>query len=447
MKQLKIKDNDQRKKEEFFEIPGLVKTIADKTLEELEKEGVFVFPEMVHEAEDVTRDQMILQSVNDTYRSGNVMGFLGYGEERLVIESRFSTGDNDFLLQYLLERILDFPNIVNLETDATHDDKMFSLLLALFLSYLVSAMRKGVFKTYVRNEYNDGNVKGTINIDRHIRKNIPFVGNIAYSQREYAYDNFLMQLIRHTVEFIKRKPYGHKLLAKAKEEVQLVVEATQSYEAKDLRRILVENKKNTVRHAYYHEYRALQRLCILILQNKKTQLGLGASKIYGIVFDGAWLWEEYVNSLVDEIFYHPMNKGGKGAQWLFAGGAGLIYPDFIGKNPNNRIIADAKYKPVDNIGNKDYLQVLAYMFRFDAKRAFYFYPDVDAIEDKVFWLNSGSSYEKNVQKRDDICLTKHGLHIPKDAASYDEFVALIKACEVEFLSEFSDMTNIEDRGK
>lgn len=143
MKQLKIKDNDQRKKEEFFEIPGLVKTIADKTLEELEKEGVFVFPEMVHEAEDVTRDQMILQSVNDTYRSGNVMGFLGYGEERLVIESRFSTGDNDFLLQYLLERILDFPNIVNLETDATHDDKMFSLLLALFLSYLVSAMRKG----------------------------------------------------------------------------------------------------------------------------------------------------------------------------------------------------------------------------------------------------------------------------------------------------------------
>lgn len=447
MKQLKIKDNDQRKKEEFFDIPGLVKTIADKTLEELEKEGVFVFPEMVHDAEDVTRDQMILQSVNDTYRSGNVMGFLGYGEERLVIESRFSTGDNDYLLQYLLERILDFPNIVNLETDATHDDKMFPLLLALFPSYLVSAMRKGVFKTYARNEYNDGNVKGTINIDRHIRKNIPFVGNIAYSQREYAYDNFLMQLVRHTVEFIKRKPYGHKLLAKAKEEVQLVVEATPSYEAKNLRRILVENKKNTVRHAYYHEYRALQRICILILQNEKTQLGLGARKIYGIVFDGAWLWEEYVNSLVDEIFYHPMNKGGKGAQWLFAGGAGLIYPDFIGKNPNNRIIADAKYKPVDNIGNKDYLQVLAYMFRFDAKRAFYFYPDVDAIEDKVFWLNSGSSYEKNVQKRDDICLTKHGLHIPKDAASYDEFVALIKAYEVEFLLEFSDMTNIEDRGK
>lgn len=437
MKQLKIKDNDQRKKEAFFDIPGLVKITADKTLEELEKEGIFVFPEMLHDAEDVTRDQMILQSVNDTYRSGNVMGFLGYGEERLVIESRFSTGDDDYLFQYLLERVLDFPNIINLETDATHDDKMFSLLLFLFPSYLAMAMRKGAFKTYVRSEYNDGNVKGTINLDRHIRKNIPFVGNVAYSQREYAYDNYLMQLVRHTVEFIKRKPYGHKLLAKVKDEVRLVVQATPSYEAKNLRKILVENKKNTVRHAYYHEYRALQRLCILILQNEKTLVGFGARKIYGIVFDGAWLWEEYVNLLVDEIFYHPMNKGSKGAQWLFAGGAGLIYPDFIGRNPNNRIIADAKYKPIDNIGNKDYLQVLAYMFRFGAKRAFYFYPEVDDIEDKVLWLNSGISYEKNVQRRDDICLTKHGLHIPQDVASYNEFVERIKISETEFLSEFS----------
>lgn len=445
MKQLKIKDNDQRKKEEFFDIPGLVKTIADKTLEELEKEGVFVFPEMVRDSEDVTRDQMILQSVNDTFHSGNVMGFLGYGEERLVIESRFSTGDNDYLFQYLLERVLDFPNIVNLETDAMHDDKMFSLLLFLFPSCLSAAIRKGSFKTYVRNEYNDGNVKGTINIDRHIRKNIPFVGNIAYSQREYAFDNYLMQLVRHTVEFIKRKPYGHKLLAKVKEDVQLVVDATPSYESKDLRKILLENKKNTVRHAYYHEYRALQRLCILILQNEKTQVGLGARKIYGIVFDGAWLWEEYINSLVDNEFYHPMNKGGKGAQWLFTvdeSKSGLIYPDFIGRSPVNRIIADAKYKPVDNIGNKDYLQVLAYMFRFDAKRAFYFYPEVDAIDDKVFWLNRGTSYEKNIQRRDDIYLIKHGLHIPNKSASYEEFVKLIKVSEVEFLNGlFKDEDN------
>lgn len=439
MKQLRIKDNEQRNKSEFSEIPGLIKIISDKTLEELEKEGIFVFPELVRDAEDITRDQMILQSVNDTYRSSNVMGFLGYGEERLVIESRFSTGENDFLFQYLLERVLDFPNLVNLETDALHDDKMFSLLMFLFPSCLAAAMRKGAFKTYVRNEYNDGNVKGTINIDRHIRKNIPFVGNIAYSQREYSYNNSLMQLIRHTVEFIKRKPYGHKLLAKVKDEVQQVIEATPDYEAKNLRKVLLENKKNTVRHAFYHEYRSLQRLCILILQNEKTQVGLGARKIYGILFDGAWLWEEYMNLLVYNTFYHPMNKGGKGAQWLFTvdgNKSGLVYPDFIGKSLEKRIIADAKYKPMDNIGNKDYLQVLAYMFRFDAKKAFYFYPEANEESDKEFWLNLGSSYEKNVQARNDICIIKHGLKIPFEVHDYEEFVEEIHKSESEFIKGF-----------
>ena len=53
-----------------------------------------------------------------------------------------------------------------------------------------------------------------------------------------------------------------------------------------------------------------------------------------------------------------MNKRRKGAQRLFDGNIGLIYPDFISKNATNRIIADAKYKPLGNIGNKDYLQVL-----------------------------------------------------------------------------------------
>ena len=436
MKQLRMKDNDQRSKAEFLDISNLVKNIVDKTLEELEKEGVFVFPEMIRESADITKNQMILQSINDTYRSGNVMGFLGYGDERLVIESRFSTENHDFLFQYLLEHVLDFPNIVKFETDAIHNDKMFSLLLFLFPSYLASAMRKGLFKTYKYNEYNDGNVKGIINIEHHIRKNTPFVGKIAYTQREHTNNNFLMQLIRHTVEFIKRKPYGYKVLIKVKDEVQKVIDATPDYEAKNIRKVLTENKKNTVSHAYYHEYRSLQRLCILILQNEKIQAGLGAGKVYGILFDGAWLWEEYINSLVNNIFYHPMNKGRKGAQWLFAEGAGLVYPDFIGKNPRKRMIADAKYKPADNIGNKDYLQVLAYMFRFDARKAFYFYPEVNKTEDKVFWLNQGISYEKNVKAREDICLIKHGLYIPLESEEYDVFVEKMKRSEDDFMAVF-----------
>ena len=332
MKQLKIKDNQYLPKEDFYQVKSIVSHVSDKTLEQLEREGVFVFPEIIKDAEDITKDQMILQSCNDMYCSGNVMGFLGSGDERLVIESRFSRGENDYFFQYLLEKVLDFPNFISLDTDANQDERMFNLLLFLFPHYLKVTARKGAFKTYINNKYNDSNVRGTIDIARHIKRNIPFVGDIAYNQREYSFDNYLMELIRHTIEHIKSKSYGYNLLNKVKDEVKLVIDATPEYRSTDRRRVLEANRKNTIHHAYYHEYRDLQRLCILILQNQKHKFGDGHRKVYGILFGGAWLWEEYINSLIGDMFYHPMNKSGTGAQRLFDGGVGLIYPDFIGKN-------------------------------------------------------------------------------------------------------------------
>lgn len=433
---LKVKDNQLKKKDVFSEIANLTSKIADKTLEQLEREGIFVFPELVKDADDITRDQMILQGLNDCFRTGNVMGFLGYGAERLVIESRFGGDDEDYFLQYLLDRVLDFPNIVDLATDANQDNRLFNFLLFLFPYYLKTAMRKGVFKQYIHRRYNDGNVRGAIDIARHIERNTPFTGSVAYSQREFSYDNYLTELVRHTIEFIKRKPYGNNLLIKVKDEVKLIVDATPSYERYDCQKIIEANKKKAVRHAYFREYLALQRLCLLILQHQKHQIGAGSKQIYGILFDGAWLWEEYIGSLVDNVFYHPMNKAGKGAQRLFGGNIGLIYPDFISRDHETRVIADAKYKPLDNIGNKDYLQVLAYMLRFDAKKGYYLYPEAEGADDLQLWLNKGSTYEANVVPRDDICIIKHGLKIPIDAENYESFVSKMQVSESEFRQVF-----------
>ncbi len=435
MDPLRIRDNSKTAKTEFSNIKALTKRIADKSLLQLEKEGVFVFPELLKDAEDITKDQMILRSDGDGYSTGNVMGFIGCGDERLTIASRFCSDDEDYFLQYMLGRVFEFPNIVDLETDASQENTLFNFLLLLFPHYLKTAMRKGLFKEYIRHQYNDSNVKGTIDIPRHIRKNTPFVGNIAYNQREFSYDNNLMELVRHTIEFIKTKRYGSMILARVRDEVSAVVAVTEKYELHNRQKVIDANKKKPVRHAYYREYSALQRLCLLILRHQKHQIGLGSRQIYGILFDGAWLWEEYVNSLINDKFYHPRNKTGEGAQQLFTGEdskRGLIYPDFISRNAESRIIADAKYKPLSNIGSHDYLQILAYMFRFDSKRGYYLYPEHNGMGDERLRLNQGSTYEKNVLPREDICVIKHGLRIPTSASSYNDFVGEMEAAEKNF---------------
>ena len=170
-------------------------------------------------------------------------------------------------------------------------------------------------------------MKGIISFNR---ENTPFIGKIAYSQREYSYDNEVMELIRHTIEFMKKTLCGRSLLGTVKNEVKQVVEATPGYRTGDRRKIIDQNMKNAVRHAYYQEYWSLQQLYILILRKEQHQNGNGTRRVYGILFDGAWLWEEYLNTLIGDVFYHPKNKTGTGAQRLFEGNHGLIYPDFIG---------------------------------------------------------------------------------------------------------------------
>ena len=421
MKTPKVKDNTIYITSRFSCNQCIVSNILNKSLSQLDAEGLFIFPESIKKVEDLTRDQMILQEFNGKYRTGNVMGFIGYGKERLIIQSRFCNDKEDYFLSYLLERVLNLPNIVSLDADTSSDKKLLNFLLFIFPKYLENAIRKGLYKQYIHKQYNDTNIKGKIDIPRHLIKNTPFIGNIAYSQRLFSYDNMLMELIRHTIEFIKSKSYGSIILSDIKEELKLIVNATQSYRACDRQKIIEQNKKNSIRHAYFSEYSALQRLCILILKSEKHDIGSGIQNSYGILFDGAWLWEEYINILLSSHFYHPKNKSKFGAQQLFSDGKGLIYPDFISKSTDPRLIVDAKYKPIENIRGRDYLQVLAYMYRFDASQGYYIYPDSEGQVPLVLNLNKGSTYENNVSTRDDVNIIKLGLKIPNKSANYDDF--------------------------
>ncbi|MGO3499950.1 5-methylcytosine restriction system specificity protein McrC [Leuconostoc falkenbergense] len=148
--------------------------------------------------------------------------------------------------------------------------------------------------------------------------------------------------------------------------------------------------------------------------------------------------------MIREIFYHLKNKSGIDAQQLFSKSnnfskIGRIYPDFISKNSNKRIIADAKYKPIKNIANKDYLQVLAYMFRFNAKMGFYIYPannnESESDPESKMYLNEGTTFENNVKHQEDIIITKLGLIVPDNKdLTYSEFSQKMNLNETQLVN-------------
>lgn len=425
---MRIIDNSPYSKSDFVAVyPEISGKLIDKTLSTLSKNSnLLIFPSNLSSIDDLDNDSKIFETVNDKIKVQNIIGFIGCGNEQLEIHSRFSQEENDYFLHYMLQKVLNI-NIIDLDTTLSMDEQLYQILMYLFPRYLNTALRKGLFKQYRRFEYNNTDIKGSINIAQHIKMNTPFAGKVAYSTREFTHDNDLMQLIRHTIEFIRLSTKNGRNILNSleltKQNVLSVILATPSYNRGNKRKVIIANKTTPVRHAYYTEYLALQKLCLMILMNRRHSLGGGSNKIHGILFDVAWLWEEYLNTMLDDNFIHPKNKQGKEGISLFIDRTRTVYPDFYNKKLG--MIIDAKYKKLKvsdrGINREDLYQIISYSYIMKSTKAGIVFPSTE--DSKHIEIGTVDGYG--------VELFKYAIHIPQ-ADSYREFSKYIEKSEYRF---------------
>ena len=346
--------------------------IAEKPIGQLsldDNPNLLIFPQNLEEYGDKIGKQYVCEVKDGKLYTGNIMGFIGYGDTKVRIHSRFAQGDDDYFLHYMLQKVFSI-NLFDLKYHSD-EESIFDFLIYLFPAFLKRAMCQGLYKEYQTREYNDADIKGRIDVARHIRMNIPFAGKVAYSTREYAYDNHVTQLIRHTIEFISNHPYGGGILNNddlTKDAVSLIREATPTYSQNERRKVINQNLR-PLSHPYFSEYRHLQHLCMQILRYEEIKYGRNEDEIYGVLFDGAWLWEEYLNTLLRDCGYkHPQNKVFSGRIHLFTDNSGARYPDFY----KDGIVLDAKYKRYEDVAlqridGDDLHQVITYMYILSAR--------------------------------------------------------------------------------
>lgn len=425
---MKTKDNTLTRIQDVTISDDFVKEIANKSIESLETANLFLFPPKVNDMEDLDTSHFLLKANTDEIRTTNVMGIIGYKNERLFIGSRFDHS-NDYFFYYMLKKVLNM-NVINTEVNMEQQSSFLELLISMFPKFLNNAMKKGLYKEYKVRQNNDTNIKGVIDFKRHLKENVPFLGKIAYNTREYSYENPVVHLIRYTIEFIKRRRGLRQVLYMndvTRENVHVIEANSLHFEAAGVTKTIHHNAKNPVRHGYYLEYQALQRICIAILRAESHYFTRDSdNEVYGVLFDGAWLFEEYINTLIGSRYLHPQNTKGLGRQYLFNNGNGLIYPDFISRSEVNQKVADAKYKPIHNIYGRDYLQLVAYMYRFDAVEGYFIYPFQRSIhdhQDKKLSLLSGVG--KTRTRDQDIQVIKLGLEIPSGETDFNQFEKLM----------------------
>lgn len=406
-----------------------LKKIADIKISEIslkENHNLLVFPRDLHKYGDEIGENYIISMHGDEIFTGNIMGFVGVNDTQLDIRSRFAREDGeDFFLHYMLQKVFAI-NLFDIKHTISNQP-IFDFLLYLFPYFLKKALAQGLFKKYQRFEYNDANVRGTIDVNRHIRHNIPFRGTIAYTTREHSYDNEITQLVRHTAEYIQTKHHGSAILfndMETKACVSQIVMATPTYNIRNRDRIISQNLRR-VQHPYFSAYTDLQRLCLQILCHETIKYGQEKDKVYGILFDGAWLWEEYLNTVLKKCgFKHPENKLQRGGFPMFekpeddeslSRNSRRLYPDFYKEN----YIVDAKYKHLSNgIGREDLFQVISYMYCKKAEYGGYVFPN-----------EGDASYSKNKLAGYNGYITLFPFHVPQSTFNYNAFIEEIKKSE------------------
>ena len=436
MTHLTITDNQKGTKLSNADTKDLenLKLISNVKISDLSNSNhnLLVFPRDFNQYGDNINESCILSLSGEEISTGNIMGFIGVNETQLTIKSRFDSNNPDYFMHYMLQKVFSI-NLFDMKHSKS-TEPIFDFLIYLFPYYLKKALAQGLFKKYQRFEHNDANVKGSINVTQHIRQNIPFHGTVAYTTREHSYDNEITQLVRHTIEYIRLKEAGKTILSSDSETkncVSQIVMATPSYSNQKRVQIINQNLR-PVRHPYFSEYTALQKLCIQILRHEAIKFGEEKDQVYGVLFDGAWLWEEYLYTILKPLgFKHPENRTNVGGIRMFDNQYDenhfdkchrRLYPDFYSEK--DKMILDAKYKHLDGkVGRDDLYQVVTYMHCMKYQLGGYLYP-ADKDCQFISYKLAGMGGEIKVIP----------LRIPQATQNWDDFIKDMKSYENKFIS-------------
>ena len=437
-----------------------LRALSSSTIGELmadEECEVLVWPNSFNEGYDELKDQYIFRITEkdgktiDSLTTNNVVGFIGKGNTDIRIHSRFaSSNDNDFFLYYMLEKVMAI-NTFSLSSSGK-EPEVFDFLLFFFPRLLKDALSQGMYKKYVYHEYNDANIRGVVDVNRHIRLNIPANGKIAYRTREFSYDNSVTQLIRHTIEFVRRKQFGKAVLHNDPDTegcVQQIIQATPTFQPQQRQAIINENLRPVV-HPYYTKYAALQNLCLRILRYEKLSYGNNSNnKIHGLLIDAAWLWEEYVGRVLAEkemgLAHYTRSSRFHLLQTINGKHFQQVIPDYYDKE--RKLVADAKYIPLHRYDHLDaeraaavYYKTVMYMYRFNTEVGFLFHPCSQEDANNV----KANEELSHLKVENDMITTSYKIEDREGCWLHEVGMIIPQLENDESFSKFKgDMTNVE----
>lgn len=286
-------------------------------------------------------------------QTGLYAGVLYYKNCKFNITTRY--GD------VFLKRMLNFVNDIYVDTEETNakkeesDNQFLFILSYLFIQTLEKAAVLGLPQHYQQHQDRNHKVRGSINFNEFLKRDIPFQGKITSKYRERVYVQEIVDVIYLTLKKLDRL-FGkeiHKRLFGLSQVLK------QHYSGRFITYGTIQIAKNhsSINNPMYSGFKKVLEYAELILLNKdiipeNDKLRLTS---VGYLFDISELFELYLEKLLTKNF----------PEWKVSGQIEVpiynkqfykrsLFPDLVMKNKlsGKLVVFDAKFKSMQ-MNNKD----------------------------------------------------------------------------------------------
>jgi len=306
-------------------------------------------------------------------KTENYVGKFTYYGLEVDIRSRFS---NVFMM-----RMLNFANDVFLDDVSAFDasaskDLDFSkfIIYYMFIQKLEKAFLLGLPKAYRSIHHHDMKLKGKIDINRFIKRDIPFQGKISSVSREQKEIHEIIDVLYKAVQVIDK--HGKYLTSKiAHIKTHLKQQRSNQYISPSTIQRAMASK--ALQNPIFAPYKSVLEYAKLIIDGSNLEESVkGKEKTFGFLVNVAELFELYVTKLLQKEFPDwsvdsPRLRLDKkfGGSYLYKR---RIIPDIVMKHreSNKVVVFDTKYKRMKfneikcngvDIDRCDFFQINTYM--------------------------------------------------------------------------------------
>ena len=129
---IQTKDNGTRQLSEYEHNDHLetLRKLAEPTIKELSLEdhpNLLIFPQDLNVYGDKIGNAHVFEVEGNKLVTGNIMGFIGCGNTKVSISSRFAQGNNDYFLHYMLRKVFAI-NLFDLQFNSD-EESIFDFLI------------------------------------------------------------------------------------------------------------------------------------------------------------------------------------------------------------------------------------------------------------------------------------------------------------------------------